>query len=230
VTVDVVAGGDNVDPKTVKIIDPSTGKSVTELVVPGEGKWTVNPTTGAVTFTPEAGFEGDPTPINYGAKDKNGNELAQAEIKIHVKDNGLMDIKAIYWVDGNGNKTLDDGEERIYGATVELLDENGDPVLDANGNPIVTTTKQDGSYEFTGLKKGKYSVRFTLPKSYTDDGYGNVNGDIYPVGSNNQAAAPVICKACEGANDASALGWVSGIMMIIVMAMMILFVRKEERA
>ncbi|WP_452223837.1 Ig-like domain-containing protein, partial [Lacinutrix chionoecetis] len=44
-----------------------------ELVVPGEGTWTVDDTTGAVTFTPEAGFTGDPTPIDYNVEDNDGN-------------------------------------------------------------------------------------------------------------------------------------------------------------
>ena len=47
------------------IIDPATGLPVTSLVVPGEGTWDVDPVTGAITFTPEPGFEGNPTIIDY---------------------------------------------------------------------------------------------------------------------------------------------------------------------
>ncbi|MCK9271205.1 MAG: hypothetical protein M0P50_12280, partial [Bacteroidales bacterium] len=46
-------------------IDPSTPGGQTELVVPGEGTWTYNPLTGDLTFSPEAGFVDDPTPITY---------------------------------------------------------------------------------------------------------------------------------------------------------------------
>ena len=35
------------------------------LTIPNEGTWTVDPTTGDITFTPDAGFTGDPTPIRY---------------------------------------------------------------------------------------------------------------------------------------------------------------------
>ena len=54
VTVDVLGNdntGDVVDPTTVQISRhrPIRGDP---LVVPGEGTWTVNPTTGAITFTP----------------------------------------------------------------------------------------------------------------------------------------------------------------------------------
>ena len=38
---------------------------MTTLAVHGEGTWTVNPVTGAISFTPEAGYLGDPTPVTY---------------------------------------------------------------------------------------------------------------------------------------------------------------------
>ena len=64
-TVDVLANDGDVDPTTVMIIDPATGDPVTTLTVPGEGVWTVDPATGALTFTPEDGLTGDPTPVDY---------------------------------------------------------------------------------------------------------------------------------------------------------------------
>ena len=65
VTVDVLANDGDVDPTTVMIIDPATGEPVTTLTVPGEGVWTVDPVSGALTFTPEDSFDGDPTPVDY---------------------------------------------------------------------------------------------------------------------------------------------------------------------
>ena len=46
--------GDVVDPTTVQIV--GTTNPGDPLVVPGEGTWTVNPTTGAITFTPDQGL------------------------------------------------------------------------------------------------------------------------------------------------------------------------------
>jgi gliding motility-associated-like protein len=43
------------------------------LVVPGQGTWTVNPVTGAITFTPQVGFTGSPTSIQYTAQDMDGD-------------------------------------------------------------------------------------------------------------------------------------------------------------
>ena len=78
VTVNVTGndtGGDTIDPTTVTLVDPANPTvPATSVTVPGEGTWTVNPTTGAVTFTPEPGFVGSPTPIDYKVKDDEGNE------------------------------------------------------------------------------------------------------------------------------------------------------------
>ena len=68
VTLDVLGNdpsGADLDPTTVMITDPATGLPVTSLVVPGEGTWDVDPATGEITFTPESGFEGNPTIIDY---------------------------------------------------------------------------------------------------------------------------------------------------------------------
>ena len=73
VTVNVLGNdtdaNNDIDPTTVQIVGSTDGKT---LVVNGEGTWTVNPTTGKITFTPEASFKGDPTPISYTVKDSTG--------------------------------------------------------------------------------------------------------------------------------------------------------------
>ncbi|WP_172802284.1 Ig-like domain-containing protein [Agrococcus jejuensis] len=74
VTVDPLANdtGD-LDPTTVEIRDPQTGEWGKDVTVPGEGTWTVDPVTGAITFTPAPGFTGSPTPIDYRVTDGEGN-------------------------------------------------------------------------------------------------------------------------------------------------------------
>ncbi|WP_265089204.1 Ig-like domain-containing protein, partial [Psychrobacter sp. Pi2-1] len=72
----------DIDPTSVKLIDPNSGLEVTTLTVAGEGAWTVDPVTGAVTFTPEAGFTNDPTPVNYVVSDLTGNKSNQASIVV----------------------------------------------------------------------------------------------------------------------------------------------------
>ncbi|PTB83374.1 hypothetical protein C9926_03250, partial [Sulfurovum lithotrophicum] len=73
---DTDANGD-LDPTTVTLTDPLATDSdgdgdADTLVVPGEGTWTVDNTTGDITFTPEAGFTSDPTPVTYTVDDLAG--------------------------------------------------------------------------------------------------------------------------------------------------------------
>lgn len=70
----------NLDLSSVAIVgaDASTG----ELVVDGEGTWSVNGTTGDITFTPETGFTADPTAISYTINDNDGNQSNQATVTI----------------------------------------------------------------------------------------------------------------------------------------------------
>ncbi|WP_213283547.1 DUF11 domain-containing protein [Cellulomonas hominis] len=86
VTVDVV-GNDrgSLDPTTVRLVTPGNGALVTELVVAGEGTWTVDPATGAITFTPQPGFTGDPTPVGYQVSDVDGNVTA-AQVLVTYRD------------------------------------------------------------------------------------------------------------------------------------------------
>ena len=68
-----------------KLIDPKTGEEVDTITVPGEGKYTVNPKTGEVTFEPEANFVGGATTVTVRATDENGN-IANGRYTPHVVD------------------------------------------------------------------------------------------------------------------------------------------------
>jgi CshA-type fibril repeat protein len=77
-TVDVLANdsagspADPLDPASVRLLDPATGGYLGTVTVAGEGTYTVDPTTGAVTFAPAAGFTGTATPITYRVADGSG--------------------------------------------------------------------------------------------------------------------------------------------------------------
>ncbi len=82
VTIDVLANDptDNIDPSTVKIIgaDLLTG----ELSIGDEGDWSVDHTTGAITFKPRPRFDENPTPISYIATDELGVETSPAMVTV----------------------------------------------------------------------------------------------------------------------------------------------------
>lgn len=66
-----VVGSASVDPTTVLLRDPADGTFKATVAVPGEGTYTVNPTTGAITFAPERSFTGTAL-IAYRVTDGNG--------------------------------------------------------------------------------------------------------------------------------------------------------------
>ncbi|WP_435748394.1 SdrD B-like domain-containing protein [Microbacterium sp. PMB16] len=77
---------------------------------------------------------------------------------------GLSLGNRLWFDNGSGagqadNGTVDADEQPIAGAVVELLDGAGAPVLDADGNPVTTTTDNDGFYRFDDLPAGDYRVR-----------------------------------------------------------------------
>lgn len=61
---------------------------ITEITVPGEGVWKLN-ANGTVTFTPEATFSGDPTPVQYSVTSATGVTSNTASISIDYNGNPL---------------------------------------------------------------------------------------------------------------------------------------------
>ena len=62
-----------------KLVDPATGNPTNETTIPAKdetgkqvGTYTIKPTTGEVTFTPNKDFKGTPVPATVEAKDANG--------------------------------------------------------------------------------------------------------------------------------------------------------------
>lgn len=109
VEVDVLSNdtqGDLVDPTTVQIV--GSGGIGLSLVIAGEGTWSVNGTTGAITFDPEIGFTGNPTPIFYTVLDDELNESNQAMVTVEYTL--CVEIEAWVYLEGativpNGSQT-----------------------------------------------------------------------------------------------------------------------------
>ncbi|SNR15013.1 Ig-like domain-containing protein [Tenacibaculum jejuense] len=178
--------GDTVDPSTVSldITGLPAGSSCTatdaegdciEVTVPGEGVWSVDPSTGEVVFTPETGYMGDPTPITYDIEDAEGNS-----------DSGTITVVADplpVATDDTGDYTPGSPSDPI---NVAGNDTSGDPVdpstvsLDTTGLPAgssCTATDVEGDcIEVTVPGEGVWSVDpstgevvFTPDLSFTGD-------------------------------------------------------------
>ncbi|MEM8980137.1 MAG: GEVED domain-containing protein, partial [Pseudomonadota bacterium] len=83
-----------VDATTVSLVLPTGATDVvTDLsgdvigfTVPGEGVWSVDETTGQVTFSPEPGFVADPTDVGYTVRDNENMTSAAGVISVDYND------------------------------------------------------------------------------------------------------------------------------------------------
>ncbi|MFW2383844.1 MAG: SdrD B-like domain-containing protein, partial [Acidimicrobiales bacterium] len=143
--------------------------ATTTTVADGSYAFTgVAPGTYRVRFTAPGSY--DFAPANAGADDALDSDADQTtgetasftvesgEVNDTI-DAGVLDAASIgdrVWIDADGDGVQDAGEPGAPGLIVQLLDAGG-------AVAATTTTAADGSYQFTGLLPGSYSVR--LPDS-----------------------------------------------------------------
>ncbi|WP_353735329.1 SdrD B-like domain-containing protein [Okeania sp. SIO1H5] len=169
-----------------------------------------------VMFVQPDGFEGV-SPVNAGGDDVDSdadpnNNLITGVITLNpgqnddTNDAGFFKTASIgdfVFNDENQNGIQDIGESGIPDAEVKLLDVNGDPVLDQDGNEITTTTDGNGAYQFTGLTPGEYKVMFVQPEGFegvspVNAGGDDVDSDADP---NNGLMSDVITLSSGDEND-----------------------------
>ena len=93
VTIDLLANDSgDVDKSSIVLVIPDGFKGTARLspdgkrmIVDGEGEWSVDEN-GILTFTPEDGFMGTPTPIMYSASNTDGTRTATANVTITLND------------------------------------------------------------------------------------------------------------------------------------------------
>ncbi|WP_370627636.1 Ig-like domain-containing protein [Algoriphagus sp. NBT04N3] len=210
VTVDVLANdvtGDAVDPTTVQIV--GTANAGDPLVVAGEGEWTINLVTGAITFTPAEGFTGDPTPIQYTVQDGEGNTSNAATVTVEYDqfapvandDQKLSQPAGAVTLNVTDNDT--DANNDLDVSTVDLdpstagiqtsyvVAGQGEWTVDALGN--VTFTPESGftldptpiSYtvnDATGLTSNEATITIDyVPVASNDSSTGNTTGEAVTV-------------------------------------------------
>ncbi|MEZ7519412.1 Ig-like domain-containing protein, partial [Psychrobacter sp. Arc9] len=158
VIIDVVANDsdpeNDLDPTTVKLIDPVTGNEVTNVVVDGEGTWSVDGSTGKVIFTPVSGFTADPTPVDYVVSDKTGEKSNQATIAV--------DYPVIVSITGTAslNEMAADGTPNEATYTVSISNPSTE-------DTVVTVTISDGSTEGSADYTAPVTQNVTIPAGQT---------------------------------------------------------------
>jgi uncharacterized repeat protein (TIGR01451 family) len=142
-----------------------------------------------IVQTKEPTLPNSTTPYLDGLESQNGvvipNTIGTDFIKVHFDGSGsstnndfgeLMpaSLSGHVWYDMNNNGQIDQGEPGIAGGTVTLTgtDDSGAAVN------LTATTASDGSYHFTGLRPGTYSLQDSQHQDYSDgiDSVGSLGG------------------------------------------------------
>ena len=169
-----------------KLIDPATGQPTDEttVTVAGEGTYTIDPTTGAVTFTPEKDFVGTATGVKIQAIATITNEDGKTSTITSDASYTPTVVAAVPTAKPATSKDIQGatqtGTPTFEGATVQVngqdkaitIKDNSYTLLDKDSNEVATTPAyaEDGTTEI-----GTYSidpatgqVTFTpTDKSYT---------------------------------------------------------------
>ena len=169
-----------------KLVDPATGQPTDEttVTVPGEGTYTIDPTTGAVTFTPEPDFVGTAKGVKVqatatitNAKGETSTITAEASYTPTVKSAAPTakpaTSKDIQGATQTGTPTFAGSTVTVNGEEKAItIKDNSYTLLDKDGNEVTTTTAyaEDGTTPigtFT-IDPATGTVTFTpTDKSYT---------------------------------------------------------------
>ena len=169
-----------------KLIDPATGQptDATTVTVAGEGTYTLDPTTGAVTFTPEKDFVGTATGVKVQATATITNEDGKTSTITSDASYTPTVVAAVPTAQPANSKDIQGatqtGKPTFEGATVQVnsqdkaitIKENSYTLLDKDGNEVATTPAYaaDGTTPigtFT-IDSATGTVTFTpTDKSYT---------------------------------------------------------------
>ncbi|MCG8820892.1 hypothetical protein G1K72_08765, partial [Tenacibaculum finnmarkense] len=154
----------SLDATTVSLVP---GKSATNIVTdangdvtsfeePGQGVWSVDPVSGAITFKPDTGFTSDPTPVTYNVEDNDGNVSNDATITLNFSpqapaavDDTVANLPTntdavVNPLIANGGAADSDPDGSLDATTVSLVPGKSatNIVTDANGD--VTSFEEPG--------------------------------------------------------------------------------------
>lgn len=116
---------------------------------------------------------------NQGGNQATDSNAVGSSVTLNANDTtidfGLYRTTAVgdtVWLDVNGNGLFDSGEPGLPGITITLRDGGGAAVA-------TTQTLANGSYTFSNLTPGSYSLQLSLPAGYatTNNGSGSITVD-----------------------------------------------------
>lgn len=153
--------------KTITITVRITGEGVGSLI------------TNVATITHQDQYGDNPTNNESSASFKGGYNLG-----------------GTIYRDSDASYSKSDSEQRFAGVTVALLNEDGTPVLDAEGKPMTATTDEKGAYQFVGLAPASYRVVIVDPDK--GDLAGLIPTQAYTGKGETQAAVTITDASVQG--------------------------------
>ena len=118
-----------------------------------------------ITITVEITGEGAGKLVTNVARithqDQAGDDPTNNESSASFK--GGYNLGGTIYRDSDASYSKGDDEQRFKGVTVALLNEDGTPVLDAEGKPMTAVTDEKGAYQFVGLAPASYRVVIVDP-------------------------------------------------------------------
>ena len=127
-------------------------------------------------------------------QDQVGDDPTNNEASASFK--GGFNLGGSVYRDSDASYSKSDSEQRFKGVTVALLGEDGTPVLDAEGNPMTTTTDENGAYQFVGLAPASYRVVIVDPDK--GDLAGLIPTQAYTGRGETQAAVTITDASVQG--------------------------------
>ena len=164
-----------------KLIDPATGQPTDETTIPAKdasgkevGTYTIDPTTGKVTFTPNKDFTGTPVPATVQAKDANGTPTTATYTPTvkPVTPKGVDTFtKDIQGATQKGTPEFKPGKVTIDGKEVEVPIDTKEPakLIDPKTGQPVDSVTIDGEGTYT-VNPETGEVTFTPDKQFTGKG------------------------------------------------------------
>ena len=169
---------DNEQP--AKLIDPATGNPTDETTIPAKdakgntvGTYTIEPTTGKVTFTPNKDFTGTPVPATVQAKDANGTPATATytpTVKSVTPEGINTFTEDIQGAPQSGKPQFTPGKTTINGKEVEVPMDDNTPakLVDPTTGQEVTSVTIPGEGTYTVDPDG--TVHFTPDKQFHGKG------------------------------------------------------------
>ena len=164
-----------------KLIDPETGEPTDKTTIPAKdangkevGTYTIDPTTGKVTFTPNKDFTGTPVPATVEAKDANGTPTTATYTPTvkPVTPKGVDTFtKDIQGAKQKGTPEFKPGKTTIDGKEVEVPIDTKEPakLIDPKTGQPVDSVTIDGEGTYT-VNPETGEVTFTPAPQFTGKG------------------------------------------------------------